>query len=203
MRRLCNGRALWLVGLLFCGLFTSCSHSPSYSDTKANKGANPADSNAARSEAGPSIEQVNPPAPSPSPPPAFPDSSSTLIPGSSPRLEGPASPSPTGTPAYLDPKTGRIKDLPLYPHAKVMGLQYGPIGGVSQVTLQAMIREPFEKVTAFYDKAVKDNGWTIDDNSRGVNSYTWQLSRGATDRAAIRIDKNEIGRVSISLARTN
>jgi hypothetical protein len=103
----------------------------------------------------------------------------------------------------VDQKTGQIKNLPLYPHARLRGLRYGPINGTSQVSVRAITRAPFEKVTAFYDQVVKENGWTIEDNGRDANSCTWQLSRGADNRAAIRVDKDPLGRVTISLARTN
>jgi len=130
-----------------------------------------------------------------------PNSSLLPVPDSSQASGDPAV--AAATPAYFDPKTGQIRNLPLFPGAKVRKVQYGPINGTPQVTLAALSAAPFDKITAFYDKVVKDNGWTIDDSGRGENSCTWQLSRGRTDRAAIRVDKEPLGRVSISLARTN
>src|SRR5262249_40420007 len=120
------------------------------------------------------------------------------IPGAAPSPEASAS----RTPNFLDPRTAQIRNLPLYPGARAMSVQYGPIGGITQITLQASTRAAFEDVTAFYDKVVKDNGWTIDDNSRDTNSYTWQLTRGRTEHGAIRVDREQ-DRVNISLARTN
>jgi hypothetical protein len=158
-----------------------------------------ANANAGRQE--PGSATGNPlAAPDPSLAP-LPDSSVVPNPGSSDSSQ--ASPAPGPTPSYFDPKTGQIRNLPLFPGAKVRKIQYGPINGTPQVTLQAMTRAPFEKVTAYYDKVVKDNGWAIDDSGPGENSYSWQLSRGQTDRAAIRVDKEPLGRTSISLARTN
>jgi len=190
-----------LAASLVCGLGASCSRTPSYSDIKVEKGGSLANANTARPQTAPSTEPADPLAPVPGSSPAVPASSLMPVPGSSAWPDPSAS--PAATPAYLDQKTGQIRNLPLYPRAKVMGVQYGPIGGIPQVTLQAMCRGPFEKVTAFYEKVIKDNGWIVDDNSRGSNSYTWQLSRGQTDRAAIRVDQDQLGRVHIGLARTN
>src|SRR5262249_27374853 len=148
-----------------------------------------------------SAESVDSLAAAPGSSPAAPAPSFIPDPGSSPSPDPSAS--PAATPSYFDQKTGQIRNLPLYPRAKVMSVQYGPINGAPQVMLQAMCREPFEKVTAFYEAVIKDNGWIVDDNSRGTDSYTWQLSRGRTDRAAIRVDKDQLGRVHIGLARTN
>jgi len=171
-----------LLVLALSAALGGCRHTPSYNDIKVDSHGSTANSNAARPE--PSFEPANP----------------IGIPGAAPSPE--ASANPTATPNFLDPKTGRIRDLPLYPGAKPMGVQYGPIGGITQITLQAVTRAPFENVTAFYDKVVKDNGWTIDDNSRDTNSYTWQLSRGRSEHGAIRVDREQ-DRVNISLARTN
>jgi hypothetical protein len=90
----------------------------------------------------------------------------------------------------------------MFPHARLRSIRYGPIGGTTQVALQGFTKAPFERVTAFYDQVVKQNGWTIEDNGREANSYTWQLSRGRDEHAAIRVDKDPLGRVVISLART-
>jgi len=163
----------------------ACRHSPSYSDIKVDKDGSLANSNAARPQPEPSVEAANPLVP---------------LPGSSAGVDPSASPSGTA-PSFLDTKTGQIKNLPLYPGAKVRGLQFGPMNGTTQATLQALTRAPFEKVTAFYDQVIRENGWIIDDSSREPNSYTWQLRRGQSDRAAIRVDKDQIGRVTIALAR--
>jgi len=90
----------------------------------------------------------------------------------------------------------------MFPHARLRSIRYGHIAGVTQVALQGFTKAPFEKVTAFYDLVVKENGWKIEDNGREANSYTWQLTRGQDDRASIRVDKDPLGRVVISLART-
>jgi len=181
---------LWWLALFLFWMLPACHHNPSYNDIKLEKAGSLANANGGRPEAGSS-----------SPLEAAPNSPLVPVPDPS---QAPGSSAFSGpTPAYFDPKTGQIKNLPLFPGAKVRKLQYGPINGTPQVSLAAMSTAPFEKVTAFYDKAVKDNGWSIDDNSRGEKTYSWQLSRGQTDRAAIRVDKEPMGRISISLARTN
>src|SRR5262245_2330182 len=189
-----------LVGVLICGIFTGCSHSPSYSDIKVEKGGSLANANTARPQTVPSAGQADPVAPVAGSSPAA-AASSLPLPDFSPST-GPSA-SPTATPAFFDQKTGQIRNLPLYPRSKVMGVQYGPINGTSQALMQAICTAPFEKVTAFYEAVIKDNGWIVEDNSRGANSYIWQLSRGQTDRGAIRVDKDERGYVHIALARTN
>jgi hypothetical protein len=191
----------WLALSLF-GLLPACRHTPSYNDIKLEKDGSLANANASRSDSGSANGESNPQGATPaSPLEAAPNAPLVPVPDSSPAPGASAAAGPT--PAYFDPKTGQIKNLPLYPGAKVRRVQYGPINGTPQVSLAALSTAPFEKVTAFYDKVVKDNGWTVDDSGRGENSYSWQLSRGQTDRAAIRVDKEPMGRISISLARTN
>jgi hypothetical protein len=185
-RRSFSGGVLGFVVMITCGLLPGCRHTPSYSDIKVDKSGSLANSNAARPEAEGSTDSGNPLA---------------MIPQASPVPDASAGPGPA-PPSFLDPKTGQIRNLPLYPGARVRNVQFGPINGTPQVTVQAFVRAPFERVTAFYDQAVKENGWTIDDNSRDADSYVWQLSRGQTDHAAIRVDKDQLGRVTIGMART-
>ena len=195
----------WLALFVFA-LLPACRHTPSYNDIKVEKDGTVANSNSGPTGgpagAGASTGPGNSLAPMPaSSAEQEPNSSLLPVPDSSQSSGDPAV--AAATPSYFDQKTGQIRNLPLFPGAKVRKVQYGPINGTPQVTLAALSTAPFDKITAFYDKVVKDNGWTIDDSGRGENSWTWQLSRGQTDRAAIRVDKEPLGRVSISLARTN
>jgi hypothetical protein len=210
-RRSFRSGLIWLLAAIILGIQPGCRQTPSYSDIKVDKGGGLANTNAAAPQARPSIQQENPLAPAPdsslAPAPDSsiapnPDSGTASAPESTPSPDASVSASSTA-PSYLDQKTGQIKNLPLYPGASARGLQYGPINGTSQVTVQARTRAPFEKVTAFYDRVVKENGWIIDDNSREQNSYVWQLRRSEGDRAAIRVDRDQLGRVTIGLARTN
>jgi len=192
-------KTIWLVLAVACWLLPGCRSSPSYSDIKVDKSGALVNSNTARPETQPPIEsqpqnETQPLIDPASSPGSLPD----------PLATPEASATPTSAPpSFVDPKTGQIKSLPLFPGAKVRGLRYGPINGLNQVTLQAVTRAPMDKVTAFYDQVVKQNGWTVDDNSRGADTYTWMLSKGQNDRAAIRIDRDRLGRTDISLARTN
>jgi hypothetical protein len=192
MRVSLGGAVLWLLAVLLgCGFFEACSHTPSYNDIKVDKGGGLANANTGIPQTAPSQGPATPLAPDAGSLSPLPDLSASAEQSASPIIP----------PSSLDQRKGRIRDLPLYPGAKVRRLQYGPISGVLQVSIQAVTRAPFERVVAFYDQAVKDNRWIIDDNSRDADSYIWQLSRGQTDHGAVRIDRGQMGRVFISLAR--
>jgi hypothetical protein len=105
-------------------------------------------------------------------------------------------------PAFFDQKKGQIKDLPSFPNASVINIGYGPINGQNGVFISLQTLSPFEEVAAFYDKAIKSNGWTVINDSRTPGSYVWQLKKGEGQEARVQVkDDQDAHRVIIGLAR--
>jgi hypothetical protein len=96
---------------------------------------------------------------------------------------------PEPIPAFFDQKTGQIKDLPLIPHSKVTALQYGPYGIYTSMSMQAKTAVPFDKVTEFYDNAVKSEGWKVVSNDRDGDAFIWRLAKG-DEGATVQVSKS-------------
>lgn len=96
---------------------------------------------------------------------------------------------PEPIPAFFDQKTGQIKDLPLIPHSKVTALQYGPYGVYTSMSMQAKTAIPFDKVTEFYDNAVKSAGWKVVSNDRNGDAFIWRLAKG-DEGATVQVSKS-------------
>jgi hypothetical protein len=94
-------------------------------------------------------------------------------------------------PSFLDPISGQIRDLPSYPRSTRANFQYGPMSGVDTALIVLQTSEPMEKLTAFYDKAVKSHGWTIVSNTRDPEHYRWELKKGPRDEAVVEIRKSD------------
>jgi hypothetical protein len=155
-----------LAGLIaFTGL-TGCGPKPSYSGIQVEKNGGMANQKVARGTG----------------------EGSVAVPGQSPALPQPEvgfSPPP-----FLDGKTGRIKDLPIYPGAKLINSQYGPVNGYNTVMLRAQTNAPFDKVTGFYDQILKTNGWSVDNSNRGEGVSAWELIKGDTDRGGVQVSED-------------
>ncbi|HKV40495.1 MAG TPA: hypothetical protein VJX67_14875 [Blastocatellia bacterium] len=149
-----------LIGLI--GL-TGCGPRPSYSDIQVDKNGGLANQPAA------SPEGVGVPRQSP----GLPQTGAGIPP-----------------PAFLDDRTGQIKDLPLYPRSKLINSQYGPVNGYNTMMLRAETGDPFEKVTGYYDQILKSNGWRIDNNNRGEGSFSWELLKGASDHGGVQVTQD-------------
>ncbi|HEY6334223.1 MAG TPA: hypothetical protein VI756_33220 [Blastocatellia bacterium] len=96
---------------------------------------------------------------------------------------------PEPIPSFFDQKTGQIKDLPLIPHSKITALQYGPYGTYTSMSMQAKTAVPFDKVTEFYDEAVKSGGWKVISNDRDGDAFIWRLAKG-NEGATVQVSKS-------------
>jgi hypothetical protein len=94
-------------------------------------------------------------------------------------------------PAFFDIAKRQVKDLPALPKASILNLQFGPIAGNETVLIFYSVRGAFEEVTTFYDKAIKEHGWTVQTNTREPDDYTWRLAKGAQDQALLQVKKTE------------
>lgn len=109
---------------------------------------------------------------------------------------------PPPVPDFFDIGKKQVKDLPSLPKASIINLQYGPISGNETVLIFFNVRAPFEEVTTFYDKAIKQNGWTVQTNTREPDDYTWRLVKGAQDQALLQVKKTEeAGLVQVGINR--
>ncbi|HUK91926.1 MAG TPA: hypothetical protein VLZ81_16100 [Blastocatellia bacterium] len=167
---------------------TGCQRKPSYSDIKVNQSGGLANQNSSSSN---NIAA------------ALAAGSQTPVPGSS-AAQANASPHGAVIPAFFDQKTGQIKDLPMIPHSRVESMQYGPSGGFMTMSMQAKTVEPFDKITAFYDSAIKSAGWRIVTNDRNTDEFTWRLVKGDDDGATVQVAKGpKPGVTFVSIIRLN
>jgi len=49
------------------------------------------------------------------------------------------------------------------------------MSGYESMLIQLTSRDPIDKVVAFYDQAIKSNGWSVVESSRDTNAYRWTL----------------------------
>jgi len=176
------------------------SKEPSYSNINLNKnteaGRAPAESGppnaaatpgetapvpGAQSGGTPAADAISPPAPAAAP---------TAVPA-------------LRTPAFFDPKNGTIKDLPSFPDSVRINVQYGPLSGSDMAMIVSQTAAPMEKVTEFYDRAARSNGWTIASQSREPETFRLDLKKGPKDAGTVQVAKVAGGRgVSIIISRT-
>jgi hypothetical protein len=171
-------RYVFLPALILSAALTlACSRKPAYSDIQVNQ-ANSNQSQAAQSEPTPNpvaeeigkLEQK---------PPA--QAQAEQSPGQAARLK---------VPDFMDLEKGQIKDLPTYPGAVVTNVQYGPINGIDSAMMMLQARGSMTELAAFYDRAVKSNGWTIVRNTRDADNYRVQLLKADKGEAVIEIKKD-------------
>jgi hypothetical protein len=153
-------RVLYCVLCLAVSQVAGCGHKPSYSEIDSN-------------QSGKAANQSSPAPGGPEKPTALPGEPAHL-PETAP-ASAPGEQKPVPLPAFFDSATGQIKDLPGYPRARRTNIQFGPLNGYDTMLITLTTRDPFDKVVAFYDQAVKSNGWTIVENSRDPNKYQWTL----------------------------
>ena len=85
---------------------------------------------------------------------------------------------------------GQAKDLPNYPQALMKSIQYGPVEGTDTLSLVLETRDPLEKITAFYEKAIKSNGWTVEGKSINQEQAEWSLKKVFDNEGKVQVVKN-------------
>lgn len=106
-------------------------------------------------------------------------------------------------PPFLDTVSGQIKDLPSYPLSNRVNLQYGPLQGKDTATLMLETGDTMDNIVAFYDKAIKSNGWTVVDKIKDQELSNWTLKKGNGNEARIEVRKNpQSNSRYIAIART-
>ena len=115
----------------------------------------------------------------------------------------PAQPEKFRMPPFLDTVTGQIKDLPSYPQSNRVTMQYGPMQGQDTMSLVLETGDAMDKIVAFYDKAIKSNGWTVSDKLKDPEVSNWTLKKGKDNEAKIEVRKNpQANTMYIVIART-
>ena len=177
-------RMIGLIGLSVVVSLTACKK-PSYSDYKVDEHGTVRNDNKQEPAAKPLDPESD-----------LKQSGAMASQAESPRKEG------VQMPDFFDRQRGRVKDLPLYPRSQATNIQFGPMGGLNVVMQVFRTSDKFETVTAFFDHALKAGEWKIASNDRGADLYTWELTKGASDQAAIQVERQkEQGIVFIVLRR--
>lgn len=186
-------RSFYLLLLMTAMAFASACNSkePSYSNINLNNNsqAGRAPAASASPEAG-----AEPAAPETLPPP--PPSAAAPEPA-------PSQPTAIRLPAFFDAQKGAIKDLPSYPDSIRINVQYGPLSGAEMAMIVSQTGGPMAKITEFYDRAVKSNGWTIESETREPEKYRLNLRKGDKDAGTVEVTPDAAGkRLTIAISRT-
>ena len=187
-----------LVVTVTAAFSLACNHKPAYNDVPpsetekarerakqqapADPQAEPAASagsgndQAAPAQAPGSGDQQPVPSPLPPPPPAQGEPAAAAAPSTEMK-----------PPPFLDPKTGEFKDLPRYPRAARTYAQIGPINGIDAGMFVLETAATYERITQFYEQAIKQNGWTIVSKTLDPEYLKWELRKGKTSEALIEV----------------
>jgi hypothetical protein len=166
--------------------FTACGpHGPAYKDINTNQPAPPASSGA---EGTPTALPPN----------------SNAAPATGAQATAPAPPQTIKAPAFMDMTKGYPKDLPNYPQASVLNVQYGPIETHYTFSVSLQTHDAMDKISAFYDKSVKGNGWTVASRTVDPEYSEWVLKKADDNEAKVTVRKDKQSpRFIIVAARTS
>ena len=186
-------RSLYLFLLMTTVAFASAcdSKEPSYSNININGSRQDGRAPAASASPEAGAEAV---APETLPPP--PPSTATPVPA-------PSQPSAIRLPEFFDGQKGSIKDLPSYPDSMRINVQYGPLSGAEMAMIVSQSPGPMAKITEFYDRAIKSNGWTIVSETREAEKYRMNIKKGDKDAGTVEVTPDAGGkRLTIAISRT-
>lgn len=159
-----------------------CSHKPAYSDIDANRTSRNQNQNAETQAS------AQPPAGAEAPP----ASASQASPSQTEAVKPPSFMTATGT----------IKDLPSYPRAVRVNVQFGPVQQATVMTLLLHTRDSMEKVQAFYTQAIKENKWTVTDKLLDQELSEWTLNKDERNNAKVQVKKDlKTGSLEIGIVR--
>jgi hypothetical protein len=159
-----------------------CSHKPAYSDIDANRTSRNQNQNAETQASS------QPPAVAEAPP----ASASQANPSQSETVKPPSFMTAAGT----------IKDVPSYPRAVRVNVQFGPVQQATVMTLVFRTRDSMEKVQAFYTQAIKENKWTVTDKLLDPELSQWTLNKDERNNAKVEVRKDlKTGLLEIAIVR--
>ena len=155
-----------------------CAHKPAYSDLNTNKSSRDQDQNKNQSVEG---GQTSAPAPAAEQqPPA-----DVAQPATAPAA------APFKNPSFLDEAKGEIKDLPSYPNAYRASVRVGPIQGVNTMSLSLTSKDAMDKISAFFERVIKDNKWTVSNKIIDPELSEWSLAKGPDNSAKVQVKKDQ------------
>jgi hypothetical protein len=170
-----------IVLIVVAGLGIACGHHPAYQDINTNQ---PAKAEPQSSGA-----------------PGAPEASAGAPAG---QAAAPTQAPAFRAPAFMDKAKGYPKDLPIYPAATIINVQYGPRENIDVYSVAMQTHDPMDKITAFYDKLVKSNGWTVANRTIDPEYSEWMLKKADDDEAKITVQKDQKApRFIIVAARTS
>ena len=103
-------------------------------------------------------------------------------------------------PAFMDTAKGAPKDLPSYPGGTILNVQYGPQADTDTFSIAIQTNDPMDKITAFYDKAIKSNGWDVSQRQVDPEYSEWLLKKNANDEAKVTVQKARQGNLFVIVA---
>ncbi|HSE97415.1 MAG TPA: hypothetical protein VLD57_04030, partial [Blastocatellia bacterium] len=78
-----------------------------------------------------------------------------------------------------------------YPGASRLSVQYGPLQDTQSAMLVLQTKDPFEKIAAFYDRAIKTGGWKVVSDQRDKDVMKLEMQKGERDEGLVRVFKDE------------
>lgn len=189
------------VSFLLAGAISAavvgCARKPAYSNINVNGSRGGGQAQASAESANTAAPAADPAAESsaekPDQPPAAP-----------PPPQESARPTAIKMPVFFDAQTGEVKDLPSYPKSQRISIQYGPVGTESDVaSLVLAAPGSMDEIAAFYDKAIKSNGWTVTVRNRDPEFSEWKVKKGDRDEGRVMVKKDAKGGLTIQIVRTN
>lgn len=167
------------------GASAACAHKPAYSDMDTSKSSRNQNQNNNQSTDG----QASAPTPAAEQPPAD---------AAQPEQATAAA----KRPSFFNEGKGEIRDLPSYPNAYRVSIRVGPVQGVNTMSLGLTTTDPMDKITAFYERVIRDNKWTVSDKIIDPELAEWILAKGVDNSAKVQVKKDQrTGAMAIVIVR--
>lgn len=103
-------------------------------------------------------------------------------------------PSPTPTPSPTPEPTAPFAGLPVFPGSQPVAVDLGRDTWTAAYRTEASL----EEVSAFYDQALPEAGWRIDDRKAGRADVEYRVERG-NDKGKVRLTRQGDGGTEIRL----
>lgn len=104
-----------------------------------------------------------------------------------------AQPATIKMPAFMDTAKGAPKDLPNYPGAAIVNVQFGPQQDAEIFSIAMQTGDSMDKIAAYYDKIIKSNGWDVTQRQVDPEYAEWMMKKNASDEAKIVVQKPKQG----------
>jgi hypothetical protein len=173
-----TGSFCWLVLVATLLAAFGCSHKPAYSEIDATKSTENRNQAVTPNNSNASTDAQQ--------------SSAAAPPGNQNSQASPPRATTSKLPSFMDPKTGAVVDLPSYPRAQRVSVQYGPMQGVDTFSAFLKTPDPMNKVAEFYERIIKENKWTVVDKVRDPEFSEWTLTKGSDNSAKVQIKKDQL-----------